>query len=86
MVEMTAKSLEVFNYVKENGKVSVQELADALREGKTRSVNANITDLAKKGLVAREKENVEGQDKPVTYVVVTDLGAETDGALKTDKK
>jgi predicted transcriptional regulator len=69
-MKLTEKSMEVLNYVKDNGgKVSIAELAGAL--GRTeRSVGANVTDLTKKGLAAREKVEVEGADKPVTYVVL----------------
>jgi predicted transcriptional regulator len=69
-MKLTEKSMEVLNYVRDNGgKVSIAELAGAL--GRTeRSVGANVTDLTKKGLAAREKVEVEGADKPVTYVVL----------------
>lgn len=71
---LTTKSQEVFDYVKNNGgKVSIPELANAL-DRTERSVGANVTDLTKKGLAAREKVEVEGADKPVTYVVLTDEG------------
>ena len=71
---LTQKSGEVFDYVKNNGgKVSIPELANAL-DRTERSVGANVTDLTKKGLAAREKVEVEGADKPVTYVVLTDEG------------
>ena len=71
---LTQKSGEVFDYVKNNGgKVSIPELANAL-DRTERSVGANVTDLTKKGLAAREKVEVEGADKPVTYVVLTDAG------------
>lgn len=73
-IKLTEKSAEVLNYAKANGKVSVSELSEALGRA-SRSVNANITDLTKKGLAMRVKENVEGEDKPVTYVVLTDEGA-----------
>jgi predicted transcriptional regulator len=86
-VELTAKSMEVFNYLKDNGgKISIQELADALREGKVRSVSANVNDLAKKGLVTREKEVVEGVEKPVPYAVLTADAGEIEVALKEGKK
>lgn len=75
-IKITEKSAEIFNYVKENGgRVSIEELVQAT--GRTaRSVNANVTDLCseKKGLCVRDKVEVEGQDKPVTYVVLTDAG------------
>jgi DNA-binding MarR family transcriptional regulator len=73
-MKLTEKSAEVLNYVKTNGgKVSIPELAEAL--GRTeRSVGANVTDLTKKELAAREKVEVEGAEKPITYVVLTDAG------------
>lgn len=73
-MKLTEKSNEVFEYVKANGgKVSIPELAEAL--GRTpRSVGANVTDLTKKGLAEREKVEVEGEDNPVTYVVLTEDG------------
>lgn len=73
-MKLTEKSQEVFDYVKENGgHVAISELATAL--GRTeRSVGANVTDLTKKGLAAREKVTVEGEDKPLTYVNLTEEG------------
>ena len=73
-IKITEKSAEVFNYVKSNGgRVSIDELAQAT--GRTaRSVGANVTDLAKKGLCVRDKVEVDGQDKPVTDVCLTDDG------------
>lgn len=74
-MKLTEKSTEVLDYVKANGgKVSIPELAEAL-DRNARSVGANVTDLTKKGLAQREKVEVEGADKPVTYVVLTDEGA-----------
>ena len=73
-MKLTEKSNEVFEYVKANGaKVSIPELAQAL-DRTERSVGANVTDLTKKGLAMREKIDVEGADKPVTYVVLTEEG------------
>lgn len=71
---LTTKSQEVFDYVTNNGgKVSIPELASAL-DRTERSVGANVTDLTKKGLAAREKVEVEGAEKPITYVVLTEKG------------
>jgi predicted transcriptional regulator len=76
-IKLTEKSLEVFNYVKENGgRVSIEELATGLNRT-PRSVNANVTDLCseKKGLAMREKVKGEGEDaKDITYVVLTEAG------------
>ena len=73
-MKLTEKSNEVFEYVKTNGgKVAIPELAQAL-DRTERSVGANVTDLTKKGLAEREKVEVEGGEKPVTYVVLTEEG------------
>lgn len=76
-MKLTAKSSEVFNYVKNaGGHVSFDEICNAIpREKGPRSIVANITDLQKKGLVEREKVEVEGAEKPVVYVNLTDAGA-----------
>lgn len=76
-MKLTAKSNEVFEYIKANGgKVSIDELAAALGRT-TRSVGANVTDLSKKGLVVREKVAAEDEDaKDITYAVITPAGAE----------
>jgi len=72
--KLTEKSMEVFEYVKNaGGKVSVPELAQALGRGE-RSIGANLTDLKKKGFGEREKVEVEGEDKAVTYFVLNDEG------------
>jgi len=68
-MKLTEKSNEVFEYVKSNGgKITVEELVTELGRA-ARSINANVTDLAKKGLVVREKA-ADG-DKEITYVVIT---------------
>lgn len=73
-MKLTVKSSEVFEYVKANGaRVSVEEICKAVDRA-PRSVNANVNDLAKKGLVEREKVEVEGADKPIVYVVLTAEG------------
>ena len=76
-MKLTEKSMEVFNYVKENGgRVSINELVEATGRA-ARSINANVTDLCKKPLAVREKEAGEGEDaKEITYVVLTDEGKE----------
>lgn len=73
-MKLTEKSNEVFEYVKDNGgRVSIEEICNAT--GRTSpSINANVNDLAKKGLVERDKVTVEGREKPVTYVQITDEG------------
>lgn len=72
-MKLTAMSKEVFEYLKANGDVSIDEMVNALGRG-ARSIGANVTDLQKKGFVIRDKRDVEGAEKPVTYVVMTDEG------------
>ena len=78
-MKLTENASLVFNYVKDNGgRVSIPELATAL--GKTeKSINGTVTALGckgphAKGLVDRDKVSVEGQEKPITYVVLTEAG------------
>lgn len=73
-MKLTEKSNEIFEYLKANGgRVSIEELANATGRS-ARSVGANVLDLQKKNLVVREKEEVEGAEKPVAYAVLTDEG------------
>lgn len=71
---MTEKEIAVFNYVKSNGgRVSIDEIAEAL-ERSPRSIGPNINAFVSNDLAVREKVEVEGAEKPVTYVVLTDAG------------
>lgn len=73
-MKLTEKSQEIFEYLKNNGgRVSIEELANVTGRS-ARSVGANVLDLQKKKLVVREKEEVEGADKPVAFAVLTDEG------------
>ena len=73
-MKLTEKSQEIFEYLKANGgRVSIDELANVTGRS-ARSVGANVLDLQKKKLVVREKEEVEGADKPVAFAVLTDEG------------
>ena len=75
-MKLTEKSMEVFEVIKNNGgRVEIEKICEIT--GRTaRSINANVNDLCseKKGLAVREKVEVEGAEKPVTYVVLTDAG------------
>lgn len=72
--KLTDKSMEVYEYIKAaGGKCSLPELVNAL--GRTdRSIGANLTDLKKKEFGEREKVEVEGEEKPVTYFVLNAEG------------
>lgn len=73
-MKLKEKTQECFDYVKANGgKVSTAELAEGLGV-KLNSVTGRVNSLVKNGLAIREKVEVEGEDKPITYVVLTDEG------------
>ena len=68
------KTQECFDYIKANGgKVSTAELADGLGVA-VNSVTGRVNSLVKNGLAVREKVEVEGADKPITFVVLTEAG------------
>ena len=78
-MKLTENASLVFNYVKDNGgRVSIPELATAL--GKTeKSCLVALLVVGSRffgclGAVDREKVSVEGQEKPITYVVLTEAG------------
>ena len=78
MAKLTEKQTAVFNYLKENGRVSMDELCNAL-DSNAKSLNPVITTLGvkgphAKGLVDYEKIDVEGSEKPVKYVFLTEAG------------
>lgn len=71
-MKLTEKSSEVLNYVRDNGgKVAIDEICAALGRP-SRSVGANVTDLAKKQLAVRVKE--AAGEKEITYVELTAEG------------
>lgn len=77
-MKLPEKSQQVFDYVKENGgRVTIDEIASALGRD-VKSVNGTVTALGckgkGKGLVDYEKITVEGVDKPVKYVFLTEAG------------
>ena len=73
-MKLSEMSKEVFEYVKANGRrVSIDEIAEQVGRS-TRSVGANVTDLSNKKLAVRDKVTVEGVEKPVTYVQLTEAG------------
>lgn len=74
-MKLTELSNATLEAIKANdGKISIDALATTLGRT-TRSVNASVTDLTKKGLVVREKVAGTGEDaKDITYAVVTDAG------------
>lgn len=68
------KTLEAFNYIKEHGgRVSTAELAEGLGIP-VNSVTGRVNSLVRNELAYRDKVEVEGEDKPITFVQLTDAG------------
>ena len=77
-IKLTQKQTAVFNYLKDNGRVTMDELCNAL-DSDAKHLNPVITTMGckgerAKGLVDYEKVAVEGEEKPVKYVFLTDAG------------
>ena len=77
-MKLTENQAAVFNYLKENGRVPMEELCEALGKD-AKHLNPVITTMGckgerAKGLVDYEKVTVEGQEKPVKYVFLTEAG------------
>lgn len=78
-MKLTEKQTAVFNYLKENGgRVTMDELCTALGTD-AKHLNPVVTTLGTKGERAKglcdyEKIAVEGEEKPVKYVFLTEAG------------
>lgn len=77
-MKLTEKQTAVFEYLQANGRVTMDELCDALGTD-AKHLNPVITTLGTKGprakgLVDYEKVAVEGVEKPVKYVYLTEAG------------
>lgn len=78
-MKLTARQNEVFEYLKANGgRVSMDELCSALGTD-AKHLNPVVTTLGvkgerAKGIVDYEKVEMEGADKPVKYVFLTEAG------------
>lgn len=76
-IKLTEKQAAVVKYLKDNGRVTMAELCEAL-ESDVKHLTPVVTGLGNgargKGLVATEKVAVEGEEKPVKYVQLTEAG------------
>ena len=77
-MKLTEKQTAVVDYLKANGRVTIDELCNALGTD-AKHLNPVITTLGTKGERAKglcdyEKVAVEGAEKPVMYVFVTEAG------------
>ena len=68
------KTQEALDFIKAHGgRVSTAELAEGLSVA-VNSVTGRVNSLVKNELAYREKVEVEGEDKPVTFVQLTEAG------------
>lgn len=78
-MKLTEKQTAVFEYIKANGgRVAMAELCAAL-DTDAKHLNPVVTTLGTKGerakgLVDYEKIAIEGEEKPVKYVFLTEAG------------
>ncbi len=76
-IKLTANQAAVVKYLKENGRVTMTELCEALGND-AKHLTPVVTGLGLgqrgKGLVNTEKVAVENEDKPVKYVFLTEAG------------
>lgn len=75
--KLTENQKAVVEYLKANGKVTMEELCTALNND-SKHLTPVVTGLGcgarGKGLVNTEKKTVEGVEKPVKYVFLTEAG------------
>lgn len=73
-MKLKEKTQECFDFIKANGgRASTTELAEGLGVA-INSITGRVNSLVKNELAYREKVEVEGSDKPITYVQLTDAG------------
>ena len=76
-IKLTANQAAVVKYLKENGRVTMTELCEALGND-AKHLTPVVTGLGLgqrgKGLENTEKVAVENEDKPAQYVFLTEAG------------
>ena len=74
-MKLSEKTLEAIEYLQAHGgRVTTEEMKTALGCEKIASITGRVNSLVKNGLAYREKVAVEGEEKPLTYVQLTDEG------------
>lgn len=75
MAKLTEKTLEAITYLQSvGGKATTEEMKEALGCEKIASITGRVNSLVKHELAVREKVEVEGSDKPATYVILNEAG------------
>lgn len=74
-MKLTEKTFEALEYLQaHDGRATTEEMKTALGCEKIASITGRVNSLVKNSLAYREKVAVEGEDKPLTYVQLTDDG------------
>lgn len=74
-MKLTEKTLEALEYLQaKGGRATTEEMKTALNCEKIASITGRVNSLVHNDLAYREKVEVEGEEKPLTYVQLTDAG------------
>ena len=75
MAKLTDKTFEALEYLQAHGgRATTEEMRVALGCEKIASITGRVNSLVNHELATREKVEVEGEEKPLTYVQLTDAG------------
>lgn len=73
--KLSDKTYEALDYLRSvGGRASTAEMKTALDCEKIASITGRVNSLVKHELAFREKVAVDGEEKPVTFVQLTDAG------------
>ena len=74
-MKLSEKTFEALEYLQNHGgRATTEEMKTALGCEKIASITGRVNSLVKNELAYREKVAVDGEDKPLTYVQLTDAG------------
>ena len=75
MAKLTDKTFEALEYLQAHGgRATTEEMRVALGCEKIASITGRVNSLVNHELAIREKVEVKGEEKPLTYVQLTDAG------------
>jgi len=75
MAKLTDKTFEALEYLQAHGgRATTEEMKVALGCEKIASITGRVNSLVNHELAIREKVEVEGEEKPLTYVQLTEAG------------
>lgn len=75
MAKITEKTYEALKYLQEHGgRATTEEMKTALGCEKIASITGRVNSLVNHELAVREKVEVEGEEKSLTYVQLTEAG------------